>query len=267
MKFFLPCILLLALLSCSNEKEAAELAFKKDICKRSINDNENLYKELLRLADTRGDGNYYRSSDSLVVVHTEEIISWRRNFIDNPNKENLLLYADSIDARHTRYRGVDIQTVNEIRRNKELLMKENDSTSFYNLLYFASVAENNVLRILRSMPGTGWPSFYIPSYLDKEVYNLQDTVFVTISMYGVNYEDVELDLSKVTCTIRDSDVNLKPLKIIKSGPNYIVPYRPNKIGKYDIRGEIKVKRVGNYDSESFIENEFKVASIGNAIEN
>lgn len=260
MNRFLPFILLFTLLSCSNEKEDAELAFKKDICKRSFAESERLFKEILFVL--KGRATSIPSADSIFISDTKKLISWRRNFIKNPTKENLILYADSVEARYSSYKGVENQVAWDIEKNRELLKEENDSLSFYNLLYFTSVAEYNLLRILGSSvsSGNGW--YYIPSYLDKEVYGLQDSVYLTVSMYGVDEENSELDFSQVTCSDSKNNISLDPGKIIKSGPNYIIIYVPREKGNYKIEGMIKLKRVGTYNSETLINNGFKVESKG-----
>lgn len=246
---------LLVLLSCSNDREASELAFKRDAIKRSISYNEQQLDEIIKLSEPG------RRPDSLIKNQSNEIISWRRNFIDNPTTENLLLYADSVEARYNRFSGLDKDEIYNIRLSRDQLKETNDSLSFYNLLYYSSVAEGSLLKTLALQFGaTTYPYWhYYPLYFDKKEYKLHDSVIVTFTPCHECLSDATLDFSQVTCINQEKDSSLKP-KIIKSGPNYILIYNPDKTGTYKITGSVKLKQAGNYDTELGIINEFKVSS-------
>ena len=250
----LPYIFLLLLLSCSNEKETAELAFKKDVCKRSIALNEQQYTEIISLKEPN------HSGDSLIVAHSNDLVSWRERFIKEPTKENLLLYADSVEARYAWFSGLNYDEVNSIQLSRDQLEESNDSLSFYNLLYFTTVAEGTLLKVLAQKFGaTTFPYwYYFPLYLDKKEYKLHDSVIVTLTPCQECLNDAVLDFSQVIC-MNNNGSSLKP-KVIRSGPNYILIYTPDQVGTYQIKGSVILKQEGNYGTELGIWNEFKVNS-------
>ncbi|MDX5349073.1 MAG: hypothetical protein LPK19_17725 [Hymenobacteraceae bacterium] len=247
--------LVLSLVSCSAQNEELDLLIKKDICVKSIGETEKVFSQIKYYFKVDG----HRAEDSVVVADCEKIVSWRRKFMKEKNLLNLLTYSDSVEERYKKLQFGNANTAmyatTKIKNNIKNL---EDSLVYYNTLYLASVMEKELLGENARKIGAirCFAGLVVPSFLDKQVYNVSDTVFLTFTTDEQSFSDTVFDFTNVVCKSKEN-ISLKA-KVIKSGPNFILMFHPTNKGVYKIGGHIILKQEGNYNSTVRIENKFKV---------
>ncbi|MGV3538754.1 MAG: hypothetical protein ACO1OQ_03030 [Rufibacter sp.] len=254
MRSIIPLVLIFLLFSCSEQANDYSLLVKKDACRRNISNNEQI-AAAIKLATEDG-GN--RPKDVERLEDSEKILTWRRQFMLDKTRHNLLLYSDSIESRYYKARGINGEFIAPLRELREKVKASEDSLLFYNLFYLTTVAESELLVEKAMYIGANCgPSFKINSFLDSEEYTPGDTVYLTFHAQEIYFHHTSLDFSKITCRRAEDKTSLTP-KIIKSGPHYIFMFVPMKAGTYKITGDVLIKQEGNYDNSLKLSNEFKV---------
>lgn len=252
---FLCIILSLQLFSCSRQKSDQELVLIKDAYKRLVFQNETMMTGLMGEFAAGG----MSPLDSMVKADLEKIVSWRRNFVREPTTENLLLFSDSIEYAYNKRAQWSYDFSAPVSELREQIKSSPDSVVFYSLLYYAASGEGMLLQLKAVERGTvDYATWKVSSYLDKDRYQIGDTVFFTVSTVGFYYGDAAFDFSQVTCRNMESGVNIKP-SMIKSGPIYILMYIPDAYGKYEIEGGFGIKREDNFGYVLRIRNSFEVS--------
>jgi hypothetical protein len=242
MKFLLFTLLILGFVACKRDDQA-DLSIKMEFCSRLVSENERLF-EWSKAEAAEHTAPMYRE----VEKDLNNVASWRESYLKRRTKQNLFNYSDSIVKRCKKIAGIDPVVIDGIDRNRKKLTHSNDTSSVLNLFYWTLSAELAVNETLGKdiFPGD-WIITKIPSYTNAESYLLGDTVLITVQ--GENSflrSGGKLDFSKVECV--DSVKNAKIIpNVYRTGPIYILTYRPKERGSYVVRGRVIINnedRVG-----------------------
>lgn len=187
--------------------------------------------------------------DAILASELEDIVSWRRDFLRSHTKESLLRFSDSIESLFTEYSYT--YPIHQSKELKEQLRASFDSSTFYGLLYFTLLGEEDLLRTKAMSLGATNMRLWIDSHLDKERYQSFDTVFLVIDTKPFSYRDPDFDFSRLSCVNTQTGERLKP-KIVKAGPNYVLMYKPASVGAHEVTGSI------SYEWEKHLRSNFQV---------
>jgi hypothetical protein len=246
--FVLPVVFASATLLSCKEQDVTDLAIRHHFNALELQRHDKLIRSLRDL-------NQSVNSEKLKASAREmlRIGSLHEHYIRDKSRASLVTYADSMYNILGRFHFRNDSIKDQLKTAKEKVMTSGDSTDVLNLFFWAMTAENIVIEAELSQV-TVFEDYFtaiLPSFLQKELYQVGDTVRVSFQYFP----EYDLDFRKVTCMNASSRQTL-PYSILKVGPAYILSCVPTASGNYQMDGMVGVG--GDFVNGMLISNQFTV---------
>jgi hypothetical protein len=242
------------LFSC--QKESAEDGMYKIEVQNQVNDFvqlsiTSLLVDMQRMVKQSGND----QEEIRHLNHSKRVASWRENYLNQPNNQNLLAYSDSVLQLHSLLnlpatrKGTDKIVLEEIGKYKQQLSKSDDDFAHTQLLFWTIKGEMDFHRDNASFLGASHHDYFggiVQAVFNDRKITLGNSIYLILRIPPNQECNENGFLVKPHNFIlkHDNSKEEQVLTPIKIGSQHLFYYIPDKSGNYTIKGKLTLDTVG-----------------------